>query len=101
MAAYADRVLNASNSLFQLVTLACLALAGWAIVDAALRKPAAFPAADRQTKQFWLLILGVAILVEFFLGAFSLFGIPAIVATVVYIVDVRPKVAEVSRGPRY
>ena len=31
----------------------------------------------------------------------TLFGIPAIVATVVYIVDVRPKVAEVSRGPRY
>ncbi|MFC6236550.1 DUF2516 family protein [Longivirga aurantiaca] len=94
-------MLTAAFGLTQILSLACIALAIWGLVDAALRKPDAFAAADRQTKQFWLLILGVAILVLVFFGVISFFGVPAVVAAIVYIVDVRPKVAEVSRGPRY
>jgi Protein of unknown function (DUF2516) len=78
--------------------LACLALVIWGLIDAATRRADAFPAASKQTKPFWLVVLGVSLGVELFFGVMSFFGIPAVVASIVYLVDVRPRVREVSRG---
>jgi hypothetical protein len=58
----------------------------FALIDAATRPAGAFTYADKQTKQFWLIVLGLA-LVSTFVGFFTLIGL---VAALVYILDVRP-----------
>jgi len=87
--------------LFLVFSLVILALAVWALVDAVRRPAPAFAAAGKQTKQIWLIILGVATAVAFFcvpgplgLGLLpSFLGLLAAVAAIVYLVDVRPAVA--------
>lgn len=80
------------------------ALAGLAaFIHALLQRADAFTAADRKTKPIWLLITGastVAMGLFPFGGAGSLFWLAGIVAALVYLVDVRPKLIEVQRGGR-
>jgi hypothetical protein len=73
---------------FLVISLATLTIKVWALVDAITRPPVAFVAAEKQTKQFWLIVLGVAVLVTP-LGFLSIIGL---VAAIVYLVDVRPAV---------
>ncbi|MGY1744433.1 DUF2516 family protein [Blastococcus sp. SYSU D00695] len=76
-----------------------LALTLWAFVDALVRPAGGFVAAGKLSKPAWLGITGVAALVIFLTKApMSLFGLPAIVAAVVYLVDVRPAVRGLRRG---
>ncbi|MER5639974.1 DUF2516 family protein [Kitasatospora sp. NPDC002227] len=72
----------------------------FAFVDALTRRDDAFPAADKKTKTFWLVILGLALGLDLLLGA-SVFGpltLIGLVAAIVYVVDVRPAVRAVSGG---
>jgi high-affinity K+ transport system ATPase subunit B len=78
---------------FLIISLAILGLKVVALIDAATRPPAAFVAMDKQTKQFWLIVLVVALLVTP-LGFLSIIGL---VAAIVYLVDVRPAVRSGSR----
>lgn len=73
---------------FLLIYLATLALTVWALVDAAIRPQQAFPAAEKQTKNFWLALLVVAALAAYI----RLFTFIAIIAALVYLLDVRPAV---------
>ena len=86
-----------------LIALAQLVLIGFAFVDAAVRRESAFVAADKQTKKFWLIILGLALLVVLF-GFSSAFGFLSILGTIaalVYVVDARPALRQVGgRGGR-
>ncbi len=85
------------------------AVAGaFALIDAVTRRSDAFVAADRQTKTVWLaitavsaLLLLLAALPNAFIAAMSLLWDAAIVASVVYLVDVRPKLRDVQRGTRW
>lgn len=82
---------------------ALLAMKIWALADAAIRPAEAFPAADKQTKVFWLILLGVAVLLDlvFRSGPLGLFSIIGTVAAAVYLAGVRPAVKEASgRGRR-
>jgi Protein of unknown function (DUF2516) len=74
----------------------------FALVDAAIRPAQVFPAAEKQTKQFWLIILGLATAWQLFFGLFSglFIGIIGVIAVIVYIVDVRPAVRSLGRGGR-
>jgi Protein of unknown function (DUF2516) len=90
-----------SGGLLSLIGLACLAVAVWALVDCAIRATAAFPAAGKLTKPAWLGLTGGAVLLQFLFGALSIFGIAAIVASIVYLVDVRPAVKEIQGGGRW
>lgn len=90
-----------SDMLALALTLGSLVLAVWAVIDAATRRTDAFPAIDRQTKKFWLIVLGLASVVLLWFGVMSFLGLPAVVAAIVYIVDVRPKLAAVTRGPQW
>ena len=77
---------------------ACLALGLWALVDAAIRRTDAYPAADRQTKLIWVGILAVG---RFAPVAFSgILGLAGITAAIIYLVDVRRRLIEVTRGSR-
>ena len=74
-----------------LVSLALFAFQGWAFVDAAVRRPDAFVAADKLTKPAWLIILGLALVAHLLIwNPFSLLNLVGAVAGIVYIVDARP-----------
>ncbi|TVT59087.1 DUF2516 family protein [Amycolatopsis rhizosphaerae] len=79
------------------------ALAGLgAFIHALLQRSDAFTAADRKTKPIWLLITGVSTVVMGLFpyngGAGGLLWLAGLVAALVYLVDVRPKLIEVQRG---
>ncbi|MBI1757885.1 MAG: DUF2516 family protein [Actinobacteria bacterium] len=73
-----------------------LVLAGWAMVDAAIRPTPAFAAAGKLTKPGWLAINGIALIVMLVFQLLSVQRLAAIVASVVYLVDVRPALREVQ-----
>jgi hypothetical protein len=76
----------------------------FAFVHALLQRADAFTAADRLTKPAWLGITagGTGALALFGPGGFGfMFWIAGLVAVLVYIVDVRPKLIEVQRGQRW
>jgi hypothetical protein len=75
-----------------------LALAIWAFVDALVRPAAAYVAAGKLTKPGWMAITAIAALVIYFRGPMDFFGLPAVIAAVVYLVDVRPAVRGLHRG---
>ena len=84
---------------FEALWLAALVVELWAFVDAIRRPTPAFPAAGKQTKPLWLIILGVASViglasVAYSASTLSIFPIVAFVAAAIYLADVRPKVRE-------
>ncbi|MFZ3498626.1 DUF2516 family protein [Streptomyces sp. 5.8] len=76
---------------------AMLLLAVVAFVMALTAREDAYRAASKQTKTFWLVILGITVLVDFFLGMLFL-QIAGLVASIVFFVDVRPALKQVSGG---
>jgi len=74
------------------------------LIDAITRRPDAFAAADKQTKGTWVgitvacaVVLGLGIPYAA-LGPQSMLWLAALVGVLVYLVDVRPRLREVS-GP--
>ncbi len=76
----------------------------FAFVDAVTRRPDAYPAADKQTKTTWLAISGlsgVALVLGLYPGVFpppSLLWLAGMVGSLVYLLDVRPRLREVTGG---
>ncbi len=76
----------------------------FAFFHALAQRVDAYTAAERMTKPAWLGITGggAAAMLLFSPGSFgSIFWIAGLVAVLVYMVDVRPKLIEVQRGPRW
>jgi hypothetical protein len=97
--------LTVVNLFFWVLCLGAFAVEGWAFVDAIIRPTSAFPAAGKQTKPIWLLILGVAFVIGIggaigYLSLLSFFPIIAFVAAAIYLVDVRPKIKSLKAGSR-
>ena len=63
----------------------------WALVDSLMRPAEYYVAAGKSTKRFWNVVnvAGTAV-VGLLLGAASMFGLLGVVASAVYLVDVRP-----------
>ncbi len=84
--------------LMLILTLAGFAVLAWAFVDALIRRPEAYVAADKLTKPAWLIILGVALaaymLIWYPLHFLTLIGL---VAAIVYLVDARPAMRSLTR----
>lgn len=70
------------------------------LIDVFTRHKDAFPAADKQTKPFWLIILGIAIAIDwlFDFRLLSILPVAGLVAAIVYTVDVRPAVKQITGG---
>ena len=83
---------------FTLLQWVALALTAWAFVDALIRPAAGFVAAGKLTKPGWAAITGLSLAVIYFFSPMSFLGLPAIIAGVVYLVDVRPAVRGLKRG---
>ena len=91
---------------FYALLVAAFAIEGWAFIDALRRPAAVFPAASKQTKPIWLIILGIATVIGLGgvtqqIGLFTSFlalPIIAFVAAAIYHVDVKPKVKDLKAG---
>jgi Protein of unknown function (DUF2516) len=96
--------LSVINLFFWVLLLGAFVVEGWAFVDAIIRPSPAFPAAGKQTKPLWLVILGVAFVIGIagavgYLSLISIFPIVAFVVAAIYLVDVRPKVRSTRARP--
>ena len=100
-------IINTSQSavsyFFWALLIAAFVVETWAFIDAIRRPAAAFTAVGKQTKQIWLIILGVAFVIGIggavgLLSLVSFLPILAFVAAAIYLVDVRPKVSQIKRG---
>lgn len=78
-----------------------LGAGAYTFVHALRQRPDAFTAVDKLTKNKWLGIIGAATLVMLVFKPVSFIGIFGVVAVCVYLADVRPKVDEIQRGPRW
>jgi hypothetical protein len=90
---------------FWVLLLGAFVIETWAFIDALRRPSDAFPAAGKQTKPIWLIILGVAFVIGIggaahYLSLLSIFPIAAFVAAAIYLADVRPKLKSVKSGTR-
>ena len=85
------------SGIMLVLALVLFALKAFAFLDALSRPEQVFPAADRQTKKFWLLILGL-FLVEhiIFWQVIGLLSLIGTIAALVYVLDVRPTVRSLS-----
>ena len=84
---------------FLLLYLAAQALTVWAFADALVRPAGGFVATGKLTKPAWVAITGLAAVILFLTkNPIALLGLPAVIAAVVYLVDVRPAVRGLRRG---
>ncbi|MEV1294944.1 DUF2516 family protein [Pseudonocardia sp. NPDC049635] len=86
--------------------IAALPVGGYAFLHALRQRADAFTAAGKLTKNAWLGITGVGLLLLIVTGGpmygGAMFWLAAMVAVLVYIVDVKPAVVEVQGGgPRW
>ena len=78
----------------------------WVILGVSLfhvirTRPDAYTATGKQSKKFWLIVLGVALVLTLTIGGgLGIIGIAATVAGIVYLVDVKPAIDEILRRPR-
>lgn len=98
----ASGVLLASfNSVTYLLAMALMLLKLFCLVDAAVRREDAYRAADKQKKAFWVVILAVAVVWDFFFANLvGILSIAGLIAAIVYLVDVRPALKQVGNGRR-
>ncbi len=97
------------TAIFLIFYVAIFGASAWALIDLLRRPTAAFRTAGKLTKGKWGAILGASVAVSFMalpypigLGFLPFLAIGAAVASIVYLVDVKPAVAPYSkrRGPR-
>jgi hypothetical protein len=84
--------------LLTLISLVTFVAQAFAFVDALTHRPDAYVAGDKMTKQAWCIILGLAVVAHMiFWDPISLFNIAGIIATLVYLLDVRPTLRQLTR----
>ncbi|HEV2343426.1 MAG TPA: DUF2516 family protein [Actinocrinis sp.] len=84
-------------SVFKVILLALLIFEIFAFVDAVIRPASAYEAAGKLIKVVWLLFLGIAAFYDFLWGGVtSILTILGTVAAIVYVVDVRPALRQIS-----
>jgi Kef-type K+ transport system membrane component KefB len=96
-----DLISQAQGWVLLLLGIAALALCVYALIDL-LRQPAQrFVAADKRTKNFWLLVVGVSTLCVFvtFGNVLSFIPLLGVVGAGVYLADVKPAL-DATRGGR-
>ena len=90
-----------SQTIFLILQIISIAGAAYAIFHALRQRADAFPATGKLTKNAWLGILAVGLLLTLIGPIVIMFWIIGVVAIAVYLVDVRPKLDGIQRGPRW
>lgn len=95
-------LVSLSDLVLLVIGLAQLAGLLFALVHAVRVRGDAFAAAGKQSKVFWASLLAVSLVLRLTISSpLDLFGVIASIAAIVYIVDVRPSINDVLRGPRW
>ncbi|WP_269802692.1 DUF2516 family protein [Actinocorallia populi] len=96
---------NGLAYVFLALAIIAFLMEAFALFDVVRRPAQAFPAAGKQTKKMWVIILGFATLFGFAsavgfpgMGALGIFSIAAFIAAVIYLADVRPAVKAIGGG---
>lgn len=88
--------------ILQVLYWSLLAMRVWAFVDCLVRKTAAFPAAGKLTKPAWAIITLLSALIGWYFDPpLNLLSFFSLIATLVYLTDVRPAVRQISGGSRW
>ena len=81
-----------------IVSLVMFVAQAFAFIDAVSHRPDAYVAADKLTKNAWMIILGLGVAAHMLIWyPLSIFNLVGIVAALVYIVDVRPALRSLTR----
>ena len=92
-----DGLRQGLGATLSLVLLGVIVLKFVVLIDAAVRREDAYRAAGKMTKQGWLIILTIALAADLLVGGVtSILTIAGLVAAIVYWVDVRPALKQVS-----
>ena len=86
-----------SSALLFVLGIGALVLKLWALIDSITRPAPTYPAAGKLTKPAWIAILAVSVLLGG-LGFLGIFAVIGTIAAIVYLVDVRPALRELSDG---
>lgn len=76
--------------LWRATQIGAVVLGAWALVDALMRPPEHFAAADKRTKGFWIGVNAAGMAVVILMGWGSMLGLLGVVANAVYLAEVRP-----------
>ena len=90
--------------IFQIIYFAAIPVGVFAFVHAVLQRSDAYTAADKLSKPAWLGMTGggAAALILFQFGQRgTILWLAGLIAVLVYLVDVKPSVTEVQRGPSW
>lgn len=86
-----------SSMILWAINLATLIASAWAFISCVRARPDAFPAIGRRSKGLWLALTGGATVVALAgFSAMSILGIAAIVVSAVYLLDIRPRIQEIT-----
>ena len=84
------------NVVLQVLWVLFLLIKVFAFIDCIRRPAQAFPAVSRQSKLLWLILTGVSALAGLVVqDPISLFGFAGLVASLVYLFDVRPRIIDI------
>ncbi|MDT0304519.1 DUF2516 family protein [Streptomonospora wellingtoniae] len=88
------------DMLWWLIYVAIFVTSLFALVDASRTPAQAFPAMDKQTKKLWVGLLAVGTFVAFsaVFSSIRFFVFIALIATLIYLLDVRPAVRSIGRN---
>ena len=81
-----------------LLTVVAVGVELWALVHCATQRADAFGAAGKLSKGAWLGITAASLVVTLLFGPQGILGLVAVTAALVYHVDVRPALREVTDG---
>jgi hypothetical protein len=86
-----------TNMILLVIDLATIGAAGFSFIDCLRRRPDAFPAIGRSSKNLWLALTGGSTLVALaFFSPIGILGIAAIVISGIYLLDIRPRIQEIT-----
>lgn len=88
------------DTIILVITVAFVVVKVWAFADCATRPPGAFRAAGKQNFWLWLGLTGAAAITSLITSPLGLFGLAGIIVALVYLLDVRPRVAEAAGSVR-
>ncbi|HUW77425.1 MAG TPA: DUF2516 family protein [Candidatus Nanopelagicaceae bacterium] len=87
-----------ANLIYTAITIAQWVILAVGLIHVIRTRPDAYTATGKQSKKFWLAVLGIFLVITLTIGGgLSLVGIAATVAGIVYLVDVKPAIDEILR----
>jgi hypothetical protein len=82
-----------------IIFVVSLGVEAWAFVHCAIQRPDAFGAVGTLSKGLWLALIGGTVLLSMvFFSLGMLFTLIAVTAALVYLLDVRPAIREITNG---